>query len=126
LPQSAALDREPGRKEEGKEETNMTEPQSSFWSTLPGILTAVGTVIGAVTGLLTALYSAGIIGPSPSSQLKCTAPFIRQTKDASLRDFLTTLCEYAEAGLAESQYKLANLYREGRFVPQHYAEAIKW
>jgi hypothetical protein len=34
----------------------------SFWSTMPGMLTALGAIIGASAGLITALYSAGIIG----------------------------------------------------------------
>ena len=39
----------------------MKEGGSSFWSTLPGILTAIGGIIGAVAALLTALYSAGML-----------------------------------------------------------------
>lgn len=40
----------------------MTEQKGSFWSTLPGIITAIGGLIAAVAGLVTALYTAGIIG----------------------------------------------------------------
>ncbi len=36
--------------------------EKSFWTTIPGILTAIGGIIGAVAALVTALYSAGIIG----------------------------------------------------------------
>ena len=38
------------------------ESKPSFWSTLPGILTALGATIAAFAGLITALYSAGVIG----------------------------------------------------------------
>jgi hypothetical protein len=34
----------------------------SFWSTVPGMMTALGAIIGASAGLITAMYSAGIIG----------------------------------------------------------------
>ena len=45
----------------------MTEQKSSFWSTLPGILTALGGLLAGVAGLVTALYTAGIIG-TPSEK----------------------------------------------------------
>jgi len=35
---------------------------SGFWSTLPGVLTAVASVIAAVGGRITVLYTTGIIG----------------------------------------------------------------
>ena len=38
---------------------NGSEP--SFWSTLPGILTALGGTIAASAALITELYSAGVI-----------------------------------------------------------------
>jgi hypothetical protein len=36
----------------------------SFWTTAPGILTAVGTVITALTGLLIAVQQAGLLNSS--------------------------------------------------------------
>ncbi|MEB3209858.1 MAG: hypothetical protein VKL39_00820 [Leptolyngbyaceae bacterium] len=36
--------------------------QVGFWSTLPGVLTALGTLVVAVTGLVAALNQAGLIG----------------------------------------------------------------
>lgn len=39
----------------------------SFWSTLPGIMTAVGGVIGAIAALITALASAGVFSPAPTA-----------------------------------------------------------
>jgi hypothetical protein len=89
----------------------MTEAKRPFWSTLPGILAAAGTAAGATAGLVTALYTAGILSPAAPS--KCTAPFIGETREAALRGFLDTMCENAELGIAEAQYKLAELYREG-------------
>ena len=37
----------------------------SFWSTLPGVLTAVGGIIAGTAALLTALVSAGVLGGKP-------------------------------------------------------------
>jgi hypothetical protein len=41
---------------------NNQESRPSFWSTLPGILTALGAIIAASAGLITTLYSVGVIG----------------------------------------------------------------
>ena len=41
--------------------SNKKEPKPSFWSTLPGILTALGGIIAAFAALITALYSAGVL-----------------------------------------------------------------
>ena len=38
----------------------------SFWSTLPGVLTAVGGIIAGTAALLTALVSAGVVGGKPT------------------------------------------------------------
>lgn len=38
----------------------------SFWSTLPGLLTAIAGVVAAIAALLTALYSAGLL-PKPAA-----------------------------------------------------------
>ncbi|MDR6559824.1 hypothetical protein J2809_004207 [Arthrobacter pascens] len=45
------------------------EKPTSWWSTLPGLLTAVAAVIGAVTGLLVALGQLGVIDFSRSDPL---------------------------------------------------------
>ena len=42
-------------------ESKPAEPKS-FWSTVPGLLTAIGGIIAAIAALLTALVSAGVIG----------------------------------------------------------------
>ena len=42
-------------------------PDGSFWSTLPGTLTAVAGLIAAVGGLLTALVLSGVIGSDPTT-----------------------------------------------------------
>ncbi|MCI5126262.1 MAG: formylglycine-generating enzyme family protein [Candidatus Electrothrix sp. AR5] len=44
---------------DGKEKT-------SFWETIPGIITAIGTLLAGSAALITALYSAEIIGPARS------------------------------------------------------------
>ena len=38
----------------------------SFWTTLPGVLTAVGGIIAGTAALLTALVSAGVVGGKPT------------------------------------------------------------
>jgi hypothetical protein len=38
----------------------------SFWSTLPGMLTAVGGIIAAIAALLSALVAAGLVGGKPT------------------------------------------------------------
>lgn len=40
----------------------MTKESGSFWTTLPGLFTALGALIGSVAGLITALHAAGIFG----------------------------------------------------------------
>ncbi len=53
-----------------KKKINRTSgDKPSFWTTLPGILTAIAAVITAVGGLLAALHTAGLIGaatPAPA------------------------------------------------------------
>jgi len=50
----------------------------SFWSTIPGMMTALGAIIGASAGLITALYSAGIIGTKdkPPANVAANVPTI--------------------------------------------------
>jgi len=45
-----------------------SQPPSAkaFWSTLPGVLTAVGGIIAGAAALLTALVSAGVLGGRPT------------------------------------------------------------
>jgi len=38
--------------------------KASFWTTLPGVLTAVGTAVGAAATLVTAIYAAGAVVPA--------------------------------------------------------------
>jgi len=40
--------------------------QGGFWSTLPGVITAITGLITAVAGLIAALYAAHIIGNTPT------------------------------------------------------------
>jgi hypothetical protein len=58
-------------------ESNPPSAQS-FWSTLPGVLTAVGGIIAGIAALLTALVSAGVLGgrptPIPVPIVVATAP----------------------------------------------------
>lgn len=45
------------------------ESKPPFWSSLPGIFTGLGGLIVALTGLITALYSTGMIGSKPDSNI---------------------------------------------------------
>jgi hypothetical protein len=42
-----------------------TPSATSFWSTFPGVLTALGGIIAAIAALLTALASTGVLGGKP-------------------------------------------------------------
>ncbi len=44
------------------------DQKPSFWSTLPGVLTAVAAIVGAAAALITALHGAGMFGASPTRQ----------------------------------------------------------
>lgn len=59
---------EPGGESHGENEP----PRKSFWTTLPGILTALATILTAIGGLIGTLAATGLIGgdgtsPSPSA-----------------------------------------------------------
>jgi hypothetical protein len=75
----------------------MTEPgkseRTSFWKTLPGVLTAVAGLITAIAGLIAALNLAGVIGQSSqvttataelTPSLATTQPEAGQTDDTGL------------------------------------------
>ena len=68
-----------------KENANPTGGKQSFWTTLPGIITAITGLVVAITGLVTALGDEGVIGsrltgPTPTPFLTAT-PF---DQDATL------------------------------------------
>ena len=59
----------------------MTAPETparkGFWSTLPGILTAIGGVIAGIAALLQAFHSVGLISPAqPTAVLPTPASFV--------------------------------------------------
>jgi hypothetical protein len=68
------------------------ESNKSFWSTIPGILTAFGGIIGSIAALVTALYTAGVLGhkplPAPLEQRSETAAKMDEqpTVAAKIRD----------------------------------------
>ena len=43
-----------------------------------------------------------------------------------MQESIESLKEKAEAGDAEAQFKLSQMYERGEGVPQNYAEALKW
>lgn len=44
-----------------------SKDKSTFWTTLPGILTGIAAIITAVGGLLVGLNSAGMLSPKPTA-----------------------------------------------------------
>lgn len=64
----------------------MAKSKPSFWSTLPGMLTALGGIITAVTALLTTLFNAGAIRPeSPPEKDARQLSVVGVTASSSLR-----------------------------------------
>ncbi len=57
------------------------EEKMSFWTTLPGVLTAIAGIIAAVAALLTALNSAGLLGSKHDSN---GGPVDKQTPSAQV------------------------------------------
>jgi hypothetical protein len=63
----------------GGQKMGEEKPPQSWWTTIPGILTAVAGVLTAITGLLVALQHAGIIGnqdwtiqEEPKGEIACS------------------------------------------------------
>ncbi|MEI8186405.1 MAG: pYEATS domain-containing protein [Chlorobiaceae bacterium] len=48
----------------------------SWWSTLPGILTAIGSAIGSITTLIVTLHQFGFFSPKPNPPLKQQPPVV--------------------------------------------------
>jgi len=48
--------------------------KGGFWTTLPGILTALGTLIAAITGLIAILHQIGFFKPGPTNPPQTTPP----------------------------------------------------
>lgn len=65
--------------EAGAKELMADTPESKphFWSSVPGIITALGSLVVALTGLITALYSIGAIGPKANSNAGPPADSVR-------------------------------------------------
>jgi hypothetical protein len=55
-----------------------------------------------------------------------TMAWLKWEDEAAVRDIVAIIREGAESGLAFQQYRLAELYSEGEFVPKDDAEAMKW
>ena len=51
-----------------------TESKTPFWSSVPGILTAVGGIIVAVTGLISVLVTTGVMGPKANTNTNSAPP----------------------------------------------------
>ena len=111
-----------------------TDAKKSFWSSLPGILTASATALGAVTALVTALYSAGIIG-QPKPDAKQTPPpatvpatpqreAAEETRQQKLEEVRQQEQAAAEA-LQKAQVETERLRRELTATKQKEAEARK-
>ncbi|MEL7039868.1 MAG: hypothetical protein AAFO04_30370, partial [Cyanobacteria bacterium J06592_8] len=59
--------------ENNDQSQSASENSSSFWTTLPGILTGITGVIGAVTALILGLQEVGLIGQN-STPTSTTQP----------------------------------------------------
>ncbi len=93
----------------------MTEQKSSFWSTLPGILTALGGLLAAVAGLITALYTAGIIGtPSEKKVPPVSIPATQIQPPDSLpkgQAPVLSLSQVDRTDAKSTSYAILNAYR---------------
>ena len=65
-----------------------TKKSAAWWTTMPGILTALAGVIVAVTGLVAALSAAGVVGP-PAVQVDSSSstPLPCKEMSFSARDY---------------------------------------
>ncbi len=61
-----------------KKKTNkIVDDKPSFWTTLPGVLTAVATILTSIGGLIVALHTVGVIGDEtkrPPTNVSSRAP----------------------------------------------------
>ena len=56
----------------------MPEEPKSFWSTIPGIITAIATLITAIGGFLVVLNQVGVFGSKPEPKLELPVKRILQ------------------------------------------------
>jgi hypothetical protein len=56
------------------DKSSNSENKNSFWTTFPGVLTAVGAFLVAITGLITALQSMGIVKKLPTQPPIASSP----------------------------------------------------
>jgi hypothetical protein len=57
----------------------MSDQPTSFWTTLPGILTGLAGLIAAVSGLITVLFTVGVLGSAPAKTPAATENSVTQT-----------------------------------------------
>jgi|SRR6266851_515763 len=109
---------------------NNKESKPSFWSTLPGILTALGAIIGASAGLITALYATGVIGsknkppdnppsissPSVESQSNNTNKSEQTTPAEASRDFIIGRWQVEQASGEVSGGTVVDYEADGTFT----------
>ena len=83
----------------------------SFWSTLPGVLTAVGGIIAGTAALLTALVSAGVVGgkPTPPPPPAATATAVPAPVTADVLDPSATIIAFTPQATAVSSPSVAPL-----------------
>ncbi len=102
------------------------EEKKSFWSTLPGLLTAVGGMIAGVAALINALSAMGVIGrakptpvpptpvPSPTVAVSATiAPTAKPTADLLL--FADDFSNPQSGWYTETNPDSERLYQDGEF-----------
>jgi colicin import membrane protein len=111
-----------------------TGARKSFWSTLPGILTASATALGAVTALVTALYTAGIIGQQKPDAKQTPPPVTahatpqQEAAEQARRQKIDEASQQEQAAaetLRKAQAETERLRRELAAIKQKGAEARK-
>lgn len=94
----------------GTSDDRTPERKPSFWSTLPGVLTALGTAVGAAATLMTTLYSVGVIG---AAKPKATAAEVVTAAASSA----------AHPELEEAKKKIEKLARQKQTAEEARARA---
>ncbi len=70
--------------------TNKKDEKQSFWTTLPGILTALTALITAIGGLVAALSAAGLLGAGSVRASSSLIPAPKSDPTALAQTFLST------------------------------------
>ena len=106
---------------------NDPSPPTSWWQTLPGILTAMAATITAITGLVAALTQTGLLKPTDSDNKNSSLPApttVHPSPETSNRDQPPLNRQQVEQHLADINIKLGSTTNDaakvrGYFVDTH-------